>query len=101
MFPNFENDIQNPLIDSLRKKIEDTYGVDTSEISNEQLLFKHGQDLQKNGYTMSRMRSEYGDEFTDQYFDIKNRPRPDQGYFDEIGSGFKEQGYGLLGMPFL
>ena len=100
MFPNFENDIQNPLIDSLRKKIEDTYGVDTSEISNEQLLFKHGQDLQKNGYTMSKMRSEYGDEFTDQYFDIKNRPRPDQGYFDEIGSGFKEQGYGLLGMPF-
>jgi preprotein translocase subunit YajC len=96
----FENDIQNPLVDSLRKKLEDTLQVDTSEISNEELLFKYGQDLRKNGYTMSNMRSEYGNEFTDQYFDIKNRPRPDQSYLGEIGSGFKEQGYGLLGMPF-
>ena len=100
MLPNFDNDIQNPLLDSLRKKIEDKFGVDTSEISNEQLLFKHGQDLQNAGYTMTTMRDKLGDEFTDQYFDIKNRPQPDQGYLGEIGSGFKEQGYGLLGMPF-
>jgi len=99
MLPNFDNDIQNPLLDSLRKKIEDKFGVDTSEISNEQLLFKHGQDLQNAGYTMTTMRDKLGDEFTDQYFDIKNRPQPDQGYLGEIGSGFKEQGYGLLGMP--
>jgi len=99
MATQFDNDIQNPIVDEIRRRYLEELNVDTSDLSNEALLFRYAQGLEKKGYTQSSMRDLHGDEFTDQYYDIKNRPDPNQGYLGEIGSGFKESLYGLSAMP--
>lgn len=99
MATQFDNDIENPIVDEIRRRYLEELNVDTSDLSNEALLFRYAQGLEKKGYTQSSMRDLHGDEFTDQYYDIKNRPDPEQGYLGEIGSGFKESLYGLSAMP--
>ena len=99
MATQFDNDIESPIVDEIRRRYLEELNVDTSDLSNEALLFRYAQGLEKKGYTQSSMRDLHGDEFTDQYYNIKNRPDPDQGYLGEIGSGFKESLYGLSAMP--
>lgn len=94
----FENDPQNEVVDALRKTYLDEYGIDTSNFTNEQLIHKHGQDLEKSGLSQSGIRERHGSLFTDQYYDIKNRPAPDVGLLTESGKGFGRGASGQMGI---
>jgi len=91
----FLNDPQNEVVDQLRKRYLEEYGIDTSNFSNEELIFKHGQDLEGSGMDMDGIESEYGELFKDQYYDIKNRARPDQSYGDDFGDAISSATSGL------
>lgn len=94
----FQNDPQNDVVDWLRKTYLEKHNIDTSNFSNEQLIHKYGQDLEGAGLTRDGIHERHGSAFTDQYYDIKNRPAPDQGYLDEFGSGLSKSTSGTLGM---
>ena len=94
----FLNDPENPLVDELRRRYLEEDNIDTSSLSNEQIIFKHGQDLEKAGYDMDGIAGQAGELFKDQYYDIKNRPDPNRGFLDEIGTGLQRGISGELGM---
>ena len=94
----FVNDPQNPLVDELRKRYLEEHNIDTSLISNERLIYKHGQDLEAAGYDMDGIASQAGELFKDQYYDIKNRPDPNRGLVSESVTGLKRGISGELGM---
>lgn len=101
----FLNDPQNDHVDWYRKKLLTDYNIDTSNFSNEDLIFRLGQGYEGQGTTMSGMREQFGDTFTDQYYDLKNRPRTGQSMLDDAGdalsssaSGLVSTGIGALGL---
>jgi hypothetical protein len=101
----FLDDPQNDHVDWYRKKLLTDYNIDTSNFSNEDLIFRLGQGYEGQGTTMSGMREQFGDTFTDQYYDLKNRPRTGQSMLDDAGdalsssaSGLVSTGLGALGL---
>ena len=94
----FINDPQNSLVDELRRRYLEEDNIDTSRLSNEQIIFKHGQDLEKAGYDMDGIAQQAGTLFKDQYYDLKNRPDPNRGLLDEMGMGLCRGISGELGM---
>lgn len=91
----FLNDPQNEVVDQLRKRYLDEYGIDTSNFSNEELIFKYGQDLEQSGLDMDGIENQHGELFKDQYYDIKNRARPDQSFGDDFGDAISSATSGL------
>jgi hypothetical protein len=95
---DFINDPQNSLVDELRRRYLEEDNIDTSQLSNEQIIFKHGQDLESAGYDMDGIAQQAGGLFKDQYYDIKNRPDPNRGLLNEAGAGLQRGISGELGM---
>ena len=82
----------------MRDKYLNDYNIDTSNFSDEQLIFKYGQELENKGLNMSDMYQQHGEDFTDSYYDIKNRAPEGRGLLDETGLGFTRGLEGEKGM---
>ena len=95
----FENDPSNSMVEKYREYARKNGYGELSNYSNEELTHYIGSQLEQGGETAKSIGEKYNaPDFTEAYLNVKNRPRPEQGYFDELGSGFKSAGAGLMGM---
>ena len=102
--PQFANDPSNSQVEWYRRWAQEQ-GQDTSNYSNEEITNFLGSYYSRNGLSNDQMEQNYGSDFSNAYLDIKNRPDPNQGYFDEFSdalgsatSGMMSTGAGALGL---
>ena len=100
----FANDPSNSQVEWYRRWAREQ-GQDTSNYSNEEITNFLGSYYSRNGLSNDQMEQNYGSDFSNAYLDIKNRPDPNQGYFDEFSdalgsatSGMMSTGAGALGL---
>ena len=70
-------------------------GFDPNQYTDEQLTAFLGQHYEGQGYSGAEIAQNFGSDFSNEYLDLKNRPDPDQSYFDEFTSGVRSSSYGL------
>ena len=99
---NFENDPSNAQVEWYRRWAEKN-GNDTSQYSNQEITNFLGSHYEKEGMSHSEISDTYGEDFSNAWLDLKNRPDPNQSHFDEFSSGLQSSAYGLAstGVGFL
>lgn len=70
-------------------------GFDPNQYTDEQLTNFLGQHYEGQGFSGAEIAQNFGSDFSNEYLDLKNRPDPNQGYFDEFTSGLRSSAYGL------
>ncbi|MBL18522.1 MAG: hypothetical protein CMC82_01660 [Flavobacteriaceae bacterium] len=91
---SFVNDPSNKHVDWYRQWSLQN-GKDTSEYSNEEITNFLGTQYEKRGLSHDEISANYGSDFSNAWLDLKNRPAPDQGLFDDFSSGLRSGTYGL------